>query len=190
MPRSDRAGFTVVELMVAMTVGGMVILGGRLLVEQLARTAEDTVRAAASMDAVANAERMLRSLASRIEVGTDAAERFAGEPQETRFSSWCDVPGGWQERCTVTLALTRAGEGADSATMASLALVASLSTGERVTLRHDVRRGVIGYLNDGRTGGQWIRSWGASITAPRAVVVLMDLGTRLDTLVLRIGERG
>ena len=87
-------------------------------------------------------------------------------------------PGGWQERCVVTLAIN-----GDSA---ATALVLTLSGGAPLNIRAGSRHGELCYLADARDGGQWLRSWSTGVTAPLAIGAVIDA----DTLVLAIGERG
>lgn len=162
----------------ALAIAGIVVVTARWLVEQLADDAEGLVAHAAVNDQEANAERTLRQLVSMLEVGTPEARRFEGEERAVRFTSWCEVPRGWQERCVVTLAIDR--QGSESV------LAASLSTGELLVLRRGASNAVIRYLGDAARGGTWFRSWGESITAPLGIGIVLDA----DTLVLRIGERG
>lgn len=173
-----RGGFTLVEILVALAIAGTVIVTARMLLEQLADDAERLVAHAAANDTEANAERMLREVVSSLEVGTDDSRRFAGDERVTRFTSWCEVPRGWQERCAVTLAIDTQGP--------EPVLAASLSTGELLVLRRGFSNATLRYLGDAARGGTWFRSWGESITAPLAIGVVLDA----DTLILRIGERG
>jgi hypothetical protein len=43
------------------------------------------------------------------------------------------------------------------------------------------------YLNDPSAGGQWFHTWGAGISAPRALGVVRLTATRADTLIVRLG---
>lgn len=178
MPSPLRVGFTLIEILVAMTIAATVVATARLLLERLGDEATRLSAYAGASDAEANAERTLRELVGRLEVGTDYGRRFAGDEQATRFTSWCDVPAGWQERCTVTLAIDARGR--------TPVLAASLSTGELLVFRQGFSSGRLRYLGDAARGGTWFRSWGESITAPLAIGVVIDG----DTLILRIGERG
>ena len=176
--RPDREGFTLIELMVALVVGAVVVLGARVLLEQLGDSAHRTVMAAARADRDANGERLLRDLAGRLEVGTSEGMRFAGEPATTSFNSWCDTPSGWQERCAVALAAREHGN--------RFALVATFAPGDSVTLLVRDEPIELRYLDDPRAGGRWFTSWGAGITAPLALAVISGA----DTMIVRIGERG
>jgi len=182
------SGFTLIEIMVAIAIGGIVLLGARSLLEALADEEHHIAREAATYDARANGERMLRSLVGRMEVGTTESGPFAGDPAETSFTTWCDVPAGWQERCEVTIAFEGEGTGP--------ALVARLPGGQRLILREGFRAGALRYLNSASSGGQWFQQWGKGITAPLAIGILLERDTGavgpliVDTLIVRIGERG
>jgi prepilin-type N-terminal cleavage/methylation domain-containing protein len=189
MRRADRAvplrrGFTLIELLIALTVGATVILAARQLVVQLGDTAQATVRAAARIDADANAERVLRALAARLEIGPAAVASLEGDDRQVRFSSWCDVPGGWQERCAVTLSVT-----ADAASDSAGTLLVAQSTGEPLVIRSAVRGGTLAYLGSARDGGQWLRAWSTGSAVPLAIGVVLDMRDRRDTLIFRIGGR-
>lgn len=178
LDRDARAGFTLVELMVALVISAVVVLGARMLLEQLGDSAHRTVTAATRADRAANGERLLRDLAARLEIGTADTMRFSGEPGTATFSSWCDVPSGWQERCTVTLVASSDGGRAS--------LAARLDRGEPITLLVRDAPIELRYLDDPRAGGRWFTNWGAGITAPLAIAVISGA----DTLIVRIGDRG
>jgi hypothetical protein len=203
--------------MVAIAIGGMVLLGARSLLEVLADEEGHVAREAAIHDARANGERLLRDLVGRVEVGVTKTESFTGDPSAASFTSWCDVPAGWQERCRVTIAIENpAGTAAENdfesdggrdggsdrgSDGAAPALVAMLPGGRRVILRTGFRAGELRYLNSAASGGEWFRQWGEGITAPLAIGVLLERessdveglvveGYVVDTLIVRIGERG
>ena len=173
-----RVGFTLLEALVALTVSAITVLGARILLTGLADDGSRITSAAEIADRTANADRLLRQLVARIEVGTPQAGQFGGDDQSATFTSWCDVAEGWQERCRVTIANRRSG--------ATAALIASLSTGETIALRTGFHHGELRYIGDPRAGGTWIRVWGAGITAPVALGLIIDG----DTTIVRIGDRG
>lgn len=170
-------GFTLLEVIVALAVGGMVTLGAAGLLVQLAADGERTVAASRAADAEANGERLLRALVGGLEPSPDETPAVVGTREEAAFTSWCDVPAGWQERCSVTLSFGPV-EGGKT-------LVARLGAGEGLELRSGFREGSFLYLADPARGGTWLESW-SGITTPLALALLLDA----DTLVLRIGERG
>jgi prepilin-type N-terminal cleavage/methylation domain-containing protein len=174
-----RNGFTLIELIVAITLSGIVLLSARALWESLAVSVDRMRRQASSDTREANGERLLRSLVGRLEVGTDQSGEFAGDERQATFTTWCDVPAGWQERCRARIVIE-----ADSGS--TLQLVARLSTGEAISLQRGFTTGALRYLNDPIGRGVWFRIWGHGITAPLAIGVITDG----DTAIVRIGERG
>jgi prepilin-type N-terminal cleavage/methylation domain-containing protein len=168
------SGFTVLEVIVALTVGAMVMLGARLMLTAIADGA-DAIRAeAAELDDEANAERLLRALLRQVETAGEGAE-FGGDRRRVRFTSWCTVPGGWPERCRAELTISEAaGESA---------LLGTLSTGEILTLRRDFTDAELRYIGDAARRGTWFEVWGEGIALPVALGILVDR----DTLILRIG---
>jgi prepilin-type N-terminal cleavage/methylation domain-containing protein len=174
-----RSGFTLVELMVALTVSGIVLLGARALWESLALSVDRMRNQVSSDTREANGERLLRSLVGRIELGTGQASEFAGDGRQVTFTTWCDVPAGWQEQCAARIMIER-----DSGP--TLQLVARLSTGEVIALQRGFRTGLLRYLNDPTDGGAWSPIWSHGIAAPLAIGVITDG----DTAIVRIGERG
>jgi len=190
MPRTDRAsrrsGFTLVELMVALVISAMVLIGARLMVEALSDATHRTIAAAHEADRAANADQFLRTLFARLEIGTAADRPFGGNPSSVHFTTWCDNPGGWLERCEALVALEAHGD--------TNCLVAHLTPrdphgdiGSRtIRVATGFASGALRYLNDPRAGGQWFVQWGDGIVAPLAIGVVLDG----DTSIVRIGERG
>lgn len=176
--RAGRPGFTLVEVMVALLVSAVVVLGARTLLEQLGDSAQRTVAAARLADRTANGDRMLRDLAGRLDMGGEGTARFSGEPTTTSFRSWCDRPSGWQERCAVTLVVREA--------RGRSLLVGILAPGDSVILLDRGTPIELRYLIDQRSGGRWFSNWGAGITAPLALAVISGS----DTMIVRIGDRG
>jgi prepilin-type N-terminal cleavage/methylation domain-containing protein len=175
-----RDGFTLIELLIAIAIAGIVLLGGRALWESLVESVDRMHEHAIVAERAANGERLLRSLFGRLEVGTLRSREFAGDERHTTFTTWCDVPAGWQERCQAEVTIE------PDSVPARLRLVARLSTGEVIALQRGFSRGALRYLNDPIGGGMWFRSWGHGITAPLAIGIIMDG----DTAIVRIGERG
>lgn len=174
-----RTGFTLIELTVAILLSGIVLLGARALWESLAISV-DRLSVQATADARdMNGERLLRSLVGRLEVGTNQSQEFAGDEQQAQFTTWCDVPAGWQERCDAVI-------GFEFDSVGHLELQARLSTGEIISLQRGFAHGVLRYLNAPAGGGVWFHIWGHGITAPLAIGVITDS----DTAIVRIGERG
>lgn len=171
-----RPGFTLLEVVVALTIASIVVLGAHAMVDALGRHADRSAMVARSGDRSRNAERLIRSLAARVEIGVESSRRFTGSERSTRFATWCDAPAGWQERCTATIAFDTTND----------VLAITLSTGERIELRHGFRQGALLYLGSAENGGTWMQSWGDGITAPLAIGIVIDA----DTQIVRMGQRG
>jgi len=67
LPRG-RAGFTLVEVMVAIVITVIVLAGARALLGQIADQGDRITAAAAAGDGEANADALLRTLVGRVEV--------------------------------------------------------------------------------------------------------------------------
>lgn len=178
MTRSDRHGFTLIELLVALLVGATIVLGARLMLEGVADDARRVSYLARRADHEANAERVLRATVAAIDVSSAFAQPFEGDERTVRFTSWCARPGGWQERCAATIALS----GDSTAT----ALVLTRSGSTPLHVRDDLTRAELRYLSDARDGGRWVHRWSAGLVPPLAIGVVFGP----DTLTLAIGERG
>jgi len=176
--RSGRPAFTVLELIVALTLGALVIVAARALLETIGEHALRVTATAGQLDADANGERLLRTLAGRLEIGADSADTFGGDASSLSFSSWCQVPRGWLEPCRVRLALVPDHTG--------VAIVARLSTGENLTIRRGAISDGFRYLASPAAGGSWYGQWGRGLSAPLAFGIIIDG----DTMIVRVGERG
>lgn len=176
------AGFTLLEVMVALVVSALVLLGARALLEQVGDVGEAVAGSAAEVDAAANAERRMRAWLARAEVpfdtAADARNEFVGTAEGARFVTWCEVPDGWLERCRASLGLLSV----DGANVLAL----SADGGEVVPVRRGFAEGKLLYLIDPGMGGTWLPAWESDVSPPYAVGVVLDA----DTLILRIGDRG
>lgn len=181
MPRRKSrkpSGFTLIEVMVALVVSAIVLLGARAMLGAVGDAATRISQEGARLDTSANADRTLRSLVRNLDLGFANDAVFAGDTRQVTFASWCDMPSGWQERCRVTVAIERRTDGD--------ALVLHTTRGDAIVVRERMRSGSLRYLATVYGGGEWIRTWGVGITAPLAIGILLDG----DTLIVPIGERG
>ncbi|HEX7051885.1 MAG TPA: prepilin-type N-terminal cleavage/methylation domain-containing protein [Longimicrobiales bacterium] len=176
-----RPGFTLVEVMLALTIGAMAISGATLLLLGLSDRGRAIDAVAGNIDREANAEHLLRTTVRNLELSRDATLSLEGGPSGARFRSWCDGPTGWPVRCDVRLVVR---EEADGRTLslelrpdgtAEEAMVVDLWTG-----LHTVR---ILYLLDPGEGGKWTDWWTETLLPPAIGVVLDG-----DTLILPIRE--
>lgn len=173
----ERRGMTLIEVMLAVALSGLVLLSGRMLLSQLQHTSTVLGRTARRSDGDANATRTLYALVRRADVRPDSASRFIGDSMSARFRSLCDAPGGWLEPCGVMMFLER---GTDSS-----ALVGQLSNGERLVLTRWKGIGTLQFLDVVSGHDQWVGQWGRSITPPIAMAVVVAG----DTIILPVAGR-
>ena len=171
-----RRGFTLLELLAALTCVGLVLAGASHMLVQLA-DARDRLHAR-DLDAAerANGERLLRSVAYRAEASGDSTLRFTGSVSQAGFSSSCTVPGGWLEQCRVILSLFQEG---DTTTML---LGVDGSPAIRVW-RHE-GRAELRFRDAAATTDVWRSRWDSELITPSAIGVLAGA----DTVVLLVGS--
>jgi prepilin-type N-terminal cleavage/methylation domain-containing protein len=175
---AGRGGFTLMEVVVALAISALLLVGARAVLEQLGGHATAVVRAAADADRDANAEAWIRELLGRAETTPEPERRFDGTADGARFHTWCESGGGWLERCAATVGFIAAGDTA--------VLAVRMGDADPVPLRRGFRAGRLIYLRDASSGGAWVRNWSSALAAPLAVGVVIDG----DTIIVPIGERG
>lgn len=171
-----RRAFTLIEVVVTLAVGG----GAIALAAALTRAAADESAAAArhAVDAAvdANGERLLRRLVGQMELPELTDSITGGDARAMLFSSWCDRPEGWQERCRVSLRIEREHGG----------IAVGLSSGESLEVLSRRGVGAFVYLRAPQHGGRWSERWISAMSLPPAIGIVVAG----DTLILRIEERG
>lgn len=173
-----RDGFTLIEVLVALVIGGLVLAGMRAIFEALADSSRVAQSKTVTLDQRANGVALLYRLTERLDAATPGATPFFGTPGITEFSSWCEVPHGWLEPCRVVLTF--------DTLRAEPALVARLGDSTRIALVRGFTHGTFRYLESAENGGIWQRVWGRGTSAPVALGVIIDR----DTLIVPVGERG
>lgn len=189
------SGFTLIEILVALTLGALVVLLAHRLFTGVADGAVWLDDAHRALDREANARRWLGAAFGSLDVG-EGSGGFAGRPSGAEFASWQLVPEGWSARRRVSLALH------DSR------LVAAVSPNDSVILADSVTDLELDYLLDVHDGGgdgtgapgeraTFVREWISPVSAPVAVrlrIAYQGRGTRdggrVDTLLVIIGPRG
>lgn len=169
-------GFTLLEMLVAMTIGAMVILSARVSVEQLALGAGRIVAEHRRTDVSIGGNRWLRGLLRRAgeDTGTDTTA-FYGDEASARFYTRCDAPGGWQEACRARLAISQP----DS----EFVLSAWTNVSGTVVLRRSRSKIALRYLAPSDTGISLVERWGHAVLPPVGVAVVGS-----DTTIFRIGR--
>jgi prepilin-type N-terminal cleavage/methylation domain-containing protein len=170
----SRGGFTLVEVIVAVVLATVIVLGTRALADALASYARASMFAARRLDRDANAEHWMRVLVRNL----DSSDPLAGDSTQTTFTSWCLTGPGWYERCAVRLEIMRV-DGRS-------ALRATTVDRNALMLPWRPQSSRFIYLRSGGSGGTWSEVWLDEIARPVALGVVLDA----DTLILRIGDRG
>lgn len=167
-------GFTLLEIVIALVVGGMAVSAAAALLTGLGERADQVRAAGARVDRDANAERLLQGLWSNLRLSADSMTA-AGDSMAATFQTWCETVEGWLRPCHARLAVERQGQ--------AFQFVLTLTAGETRTIRlWDGDRGPAGirYLRDAAHGGSWTAEW-TGIVPPQALAAIV--GPRPDTLV-------
>jgi prepilin-type N-terminal cleavage/methylation domain-containing protein len=177
---SPRRGFTLIEVLVALALTGIVaLLAHRLLVVTVTST-RALVEVRANTDQRHQGERWLRQLFGSLEAAGEAGG-FDGRPERLEFSAWTPVAEGWMERRRLLL------EARDR----RLILSGELPS---LTLADSVLALELDYLLEPGAESRWVRTWQSPVSAPLAVRLRVtrsrNRGIEVDTMLYLIRERG
>jgi prepilin-type N-terminal cleavage/methylation domain-containing protein len=173
-----KTGFTLLEVIVAMTIAAALLAVGRAMLGELGDETLRLQQSAAAADHEANVDATIRVIIGSIDIESQRQTIFAGNANEVTFLTWCDVPDNWSERCSVTIKFASNGD--------RVALLCVPSIGASMILRSNVRTGELRYLGSADHGGVWTSTWGPGATVPLAIEIVVDK----DTLIVPIGDRG
>jgi prepilin-type N-terminal cleavage/methylation domain-containing protein len=149
-------GFTLIELMVALTISGIVVLVAARMFGAVGDAGRDLRDARATLDRDMNARRLLAASFLSLEIGQTVGSAFEGHPDRMTFSTWQLVPGGWLEPRRASLAA------------AGGRLMLSLSSSP-ITLADSVMELRLDYLLEPGLDATWVREWISPVSAPVAV---------------------
>lgn len=180
-------GFTLVEVLLALVLGGMALSGAVFLLLGLSDRGRAIDAAAWRVNREANAERLLRIAVRNLRLSPDSMPSLEGGPASARFRSWCDGPAGLPVRCSIHLFIREA-EGSDRAIVLRSRVGDGWIRGgdasvdaAAVELWSGLRFAGFLYLVDAARGGTWVDRW-SQPAPPAALGVVVDR----DTLVLPI----
>jgi len=176
-PSRARRAMTLIEVMAALAIGGLLLMSGRALLGQLQDAGVTLGRSARANDELSNATRTLYALVRRADVRPDSLSRFIGDSLSASFRSLCEQPGGWLEPCGVAVLIDI---GPDSSS-----LVGQLSSGGMLILKRWPGVGRFRYLDVTGAQDQWVSQWGRSIVPPAAMALVVPP----DTIVLPVAGR-
>lgn len=172
-----RDGFTLLELIVAIALGAILLLTGRLVIEQVSDASRLVESGAVRNALAANGEAIARALVRRTESAALRPGALRGDGSVARLRTWCEAPAGWLERCEATLRITprEGGAALEVAFAGTTVPVVPLPSGATLI-----------YLADARDGGRWVATWQNRLTTPLAI----GIAAPADTILLRLGARG
>jgi len=169
-------GFTLIEVMVAVAIAGVVIVAAHRIFTGVADGTRAVVAARESLDQSVNARRWLKATFLSLE------PPFEGRVNRASFTSWQLVPAGWFERTPIQLLKD------DSRFLGA-------AGGEPLQLADGVSDVAFDYLLDPGADTKWVREWISPVSAPLAVRIrIAGCGRRdaacVDTLLFLVKERG
>src|SRR5690348_2187624 len=180
--RGDGTGFTLIEVLVALTLAAVVLLLAHAVFSGVVDGSRRLVVAQENLDRETNARRWLAAAFLSLEVGQDSAGPFDGESSQLSFSTWLETEHGWLERRRVVL---RARTGR---------LTATLTPGDPIVLADSVTDLGLDYLLEPGAETRWVREWISPVSAPLAVRLRIARGgpppTAVDTILLLVKARG
>ena len=182
----DRRGFTLIEVVVALTIGALVVLVAHQLFAAVAERGRTLIAARTALDRAVNARRWLGATFLSLDVGTEGAGGFEGRPDHVVFSTWLLTPDGWFERGQVTLSAEQG------------QLRAAVTPGTSIALVDSVTDLQLDYLLEPGAESRWVHEWVSPVSAPVAVTMRItkagngkwETANAVDTLLFLIKERG
>lgn len=173
-------GFTLVEVLVALTLGALVVLLAHRTLAQASDLSERLAAARERHDRAMNARRFLGEAFGSLDVGAGPNAGFDGKGSSVRFVTWRPNLLGVPEREHVTIEAGATG----------LQAVAGRDT---LVLVPGARAVAFDYLLDFGADAGWVRGWSSAASAPLAVRLRVQLAEpvgAVDTLLFAIGPRG
>ena len=175
-PGLSAPGFTLIEVMVAVAVTGLVVLTAHRIFTGVADGARAVAVARERLDHDANARRWLKGTFLSLD------PPFEGRVNHASFTSWQLVPGGWLEPQS-TMLLQEGGR------------LLGKKGDEALELADGVSDLSFDYLLEPGADTKWVREWISPVSAPLAVRLrIAGCGRRdagcVDTLLFLIKERG
>jgi prepilin-type N-terminal cleavage/methylation domain-containing protein len=197
-----KRGFTLIELMVALVLGGLVVLLAHRTFGVAAELGGRVAAGRQAHDRAMNARRFLAAAFGSLEVGTVRNTGFLGLEDEVAFTTWLVDENGASLRKQVTVRLERSADdtgpvaSSEAGTMRLLALVGPVE-GENalprdtLVLAPEVAGLAFDYLLDFGADAAWVREWRSPVSAPLAVRLrVVGASGDVDTLLCVIGPRG
>jgi prepilin-type N-terminal cleavage/methylation domain-containing protein len=172
----ERGGFTLIEVMVALTIASSVVIAAHQIFAGVADGSKAIADARGALDRTSNGRRWLKAAFLSLE------PPFDGRANRMSFTSWQDTPGGWFRPKSVVLTLEQ-----DRLT--------AHAADQSIDLREGATDVAFDYLLEPGADTKWVREWVSPVSAPLAIRLRIggcgkrDAGC-VDTLLFLVKERG
>lgn len=173
--RPDR-GFTLIELVTAIAIGGVVVVSAAAIFSGSADTISTLDKRRAVIDRQANARLLLTEIVGAVDPISPGAQPFKGARGQIEFSAWTNRADGWPSLKRFTLEI-----GDSGLILSGLAHPLTLLPGAR-TLAVD-------YLAHAGANEAWVREWISPTFLPAAVRLRVATDGVIDTLLVALGAR-
>jgi prepilin-type N-terminal cleavage/methylation domain-containing protein len=168
-------GMTLVEVIAALALAGIILLGGVMLLDQVSDSGERIVSERWAQAGESNAIELTRRLLRDATPSFDSTRLFRGASNSLDYYARCRVPAGWFENCHMTLAV--------DAVRDTAAVMAQFDGGEQFTVLRRAGSIAFRYFDFTSADSAWSARWTTSATTPSALAII----SALDTVVLPIG---
>jgi len=171
-----RDGFTLIEVMVAVAIGGLVIIAAHRIFTGVADGARAVATAREHLDRKSNARRWLKATLLSLD------PPFEGRTTRAAFTSWQLTPNGWFAPQATVLATEDAH-------------FVGKSGGNTLRLADGVSGVAFDYLLEPGADTKWVGEWVSPVSAPLAIRLrIAGCGRQdascVDTLLFLVRERG
>jgi prepilin-type N-terminal cleavage/methylation domain-containing protein len=179
-----RNGFTLIEVLVALTLATVVVLLAHKVFTAVVDGAQRVREARAQLDRAANARRWLVEAFGSLAVDRPQDGGFDGEPQRVAFGTWLPTAAGGFRPARVSIDVQ------------SGWLRASVAGGDSLLLADGVAAIGFDYLLEPGANERWVSQWISPVSAPVAVRMRVtrkeatSASGAVDTLLLLVGPRG
>jgi prepilin-type N-terminal cleavage/methylation domain-containing protein len=169
------AGMTLIEIIAALAISGLALLGAILLLHQLTDTGARIGLSASTQASERNGARLLRQLLLDSFVTADSADWVRGDGQSVSLATSCQTSRGWRASCHAMLLV-------DSRRDSSV-IFAETDVGESAALVRVAGVVTFAYFDAYAPDSAWTSHWSAGARMPAALGVLIGR----DTIVYPIG---
>jgi prepilin-type N-terminal cleavage/methylation domain-containing protein len=171
----DSRGFTLLELVVGLTIGSVLVLTAARLFGDVTEDARRLTERRERLDRDANGLRLLGKLVESIDVASPGAIPFHGERDRILFSAWSSRSRGWPILRSYTVVAIDPG----------LAVVSQFDT---LVVAVGVDSLALDYLPHAGANESWVRGYLSPTSLPLGIRFRLWRLGKPDTLLLLVGS--